>query len=484
MPGRVSSPPREVRPLPSKGKVRRYVCTSAQNNTGLHEACWRNLQALAAHDKALLLVASFTYAAGSRASVGQKKTAVETADAEEWWDERVVPHLVDRSVGLAPGLVWCGELQILPTVARPLSGKESFTGRASSIIPHVTFAVASVAAPKGQGAKLMFTTGTVTLRNYIQKTAGHKAEFHHGYGGLLVEVCDDGAWFVRQLNADSEGVIYDLDRRVADGAVTRGHRPECVVWGDIHARLLEDRQRDLGWGPGGILDTLRPRSQVMHDFLDFRARNHHDRRDPWRVYAKHVGRGLDVEAEISHAAGFLAFASRPWCETTVVASNHDEAIERWLKEEDYREDPGNARFMLAAASAVYEAVQRGQNRFYVVEWAARRAARLRRVRFLRRDEEFTVCPDAAGGIELGMHGDLGPNGARGGLLAFARTGQKCIVGHSHSAGLHQGAMQVGVMGPLDMGYNRGPSSWSHTSAIVYPNGKRTLFTIWKGRWRA
>ena len=482
--GKLRIPGVETRPLPAKGRKKVYILTCAQNNTGLHEACWRNLLALAAHDKAELIVASFTYATNSRASNGQK-TAKETADAVEWWDARVTPHFADRRVDIAPGLSWCGELQILPTAANPLSGLESYTGRASSIIPHVTFAVQSVASPKAHGTKFLYTTGTVTLRNYIQKKAGQKAEFHHGYGGLIVEVRHDGTWFVRQLNADSEGVIYDLDRRIDQGKVTLGHRPEALVWGDIHTRQLDADMRKLGWGPNGLLETLRPKRQVLHDVLDFRSQNHHDRKDPWKVYAKHVSRGLDVAAEIDELGAFLAYASRPWCETVVVSANHDEALTRWLKEADYREDPTNALFHLQATTAAYVSLRSGQSAFMPLAWAVKlQWSAARSVKFLHRDEEYIVCPDAAGGIELGMHGDVGANGSRGSLPQYAKSGRKCIVGHSHAAGLRQGAMQVGVMGALDQGYNVGMSNWSHTNALVYPNGKRALVTIWNGRWRA
>jgi hypothetical protein len=36
-----------------------------------------------------------------------------------------------------------------------------------------------------------------------------------------------------------------------------------------------------------------------------------------------------------------------------------------------------------------------------------------------------------------------------------------------------------------MGYNKGPSSWSHSHVITYPNGKRSIITLQKnGNWRA
>jgi hypothetical protein len=72
----------------------------------------------------------------------------------------------------------------------------------------------SVASVKSDPTKFNWTTGTVTLRNYIQKKAGQKAEFHHCYGALLVEVDSTGAWGVRQLLAD-ELEVYDPERRLA-----------------------------------------------------------------------------------------------------------------------------------------------------------------------------------------------------------------------------------------------------------------------------
>jgi hypothetical protein len=483
--GRLHAPSREVRSPPKRGK-KVYLLTSAQNNTGLHDAAWRNLLALAAHDKAELLVSRFTYNIPSAAKGEKKSSRERTGDSQaEWWDSRLEPYFADSRIEIAPHLVWCGDLQILPTAENPITGYESLTGRASSILPHSTFAVESIASPKGRGTKMIWTTGTVTLRNYIQKKAGQKAEFNHGYGALIVEVCRDGTWFVRQLNADSEGVIYDLDRKVSGGRVTYGHRPEALVCGDIHVRQLEPAMRRLLWGAGGMVDALRPHRQVLHDVLDFRSQNHHDRKDPWKTYEKHVARGLDVAGEIDELGVFLEAAARPWCETVIVAANHDEAYMRWLRETTPAEDPLNARFWLQSNLAAYDAMRAGDKAFYPVQWAVEhRTGKIRRAKWLRRDEEYIVCPDAGGGIDLGMHGDKGANGAKGSLKTFAKSGRKTITGDSHTPGQRHGAMSVGVMGSLDQGYNVGLSSWSHTNALVYPNGKRTLFSIWNGRFRA
>ena len=470
---RLRAPSAAKRGLPARGKVRTYILTSAQNNTGLHEACWTNLQALAAHDGAEIIVAAFTYCKPA-AQLGQKrKTAKERGYQAETWDDRLEPYFVDQRVELAPGLVWCGELQILPTAVNPISGLESYTARDSAIIPHPKYAVESIAAPKGKGAKFIYTTGAVTLRNYIQKKTGQKAEFHHGYGALIAEVCADGSWFVRQLCADSEGVMYDLDRKVDGGRVTSGHRPAALILGDIHVRQLEADVRALHWGAGGIVDTLKPHRQILHDVLDFRSQNHHDRDDPWLMHDKHVAGSTSVEAEVAEAADFLAEAGRPWCETVIVRSNHDEALVRWLKETDARTDPQNAVFWLRANLARYL-----DRTLDPIRWAFEQTrCKFTRVRWLRRDEDYSVH-----GVKLDMHGDQGANGARFSPTGGARFGFKFFVGHSHSAWWRDGGTGVGVTAAIDQGYNEGLSSWSRTHGLVYPNGKRALFTVWKDRW--
>lgn len=491
--GALRTPDREIRELPAKGASKTYILTSAQNNTGLHEKAWASLQTLAKLDGAEIIAARVTYATNSRASIGQKttkdavkrKTSREAQGVIETWDKRLEPYFHDYSIEIAPGLIWCGELQILPTAVDPIASLEAYTGRASAIFPHAKFAMKSVASPKMRGTKLIYTTGTVTLRNYIEKKTGQRASFHHGYGALIVEVTDDGSWFVRQLNADSDGVIFDLDRRVAGSKVTFGNRPEALVWGDIHTRQLEPSLRALGWGREGILETLRPKRQVLHDVLDFRSANHHDRKDPWKTFSKHVEEKLSVEDELSELAVFLNAATRPWCETVIAAANHDEALIRWLKEGDYKLDPVNAEFFLEANFVAYRAMRLRHKQFYMVEWATERANRREfkhPVTWLRRDQEYVVCDDANGGIQLDMHGDKGANGAKGSIKGFAVSGRKSITADGHSAGIHEGHYRVGVMGNLDQGYNEGMSSWSHTNALVYANGKRSLFTIWQGKW--
>ena len=149
-----------------------------------------------------------------------KRGTKKDEDKALWFDPCLAEYIRDIRVELANGLVWCGEMNILPTAEDPLSGLETYSHRKSAIFPHSKLAMRSIATMQGEGTKLNFTTGTVTLKNYIQKKAGLKAEHHHRYSALVVEVNHGGHWWVRQIGSSAKhGSIQDLNVLVKDGKV-------------------------------------------------------------------------------------------------------------------------------------------------------------------------------------------------------------------------------------------------------------------------
>ena len=475
------SDPKVIKPRRG-GRV--FILTCAQNNTPVHEPFLENLVSLAGYRSAELLVAKVIY---------NHHAYLRDGDGEIWYDPKIATFPGDRNIEIAPDLIWNGEVNILPTAVNPLSGLDVFNGPKSGIFPHTKIAMSSVATGREDPSRFVYTTGTVTQRNYVPRKAGQKASFHHAYGALIVEVDSKGRWFARQINAREDGSFQDLDVVVADGKVSEGNPVEAIVWGDVHVAALDPDIETLSWGEGGILDTLRPKTQVFHDLLDFRARNHHDRRDPHLNFRKHLEGTDDVADELRETVLFLSRAARDGVESVVVPSNHDDALTRWLREADYREDPKNALVFLRLQARLYEAIARGEEDFHVLGWALGRSAlgieypearvaaigAVYNARWLHVDESHVVA-----GVELGNHGHLGVNGSRGNPRQFARTGRKSITGHTHSAGIIDGVYTVGTSTKLSLSYTRGPSSWSHTHAVLYPNGKRALVTIRDGKWRA
>lgn len=451
----------------------RFILTVAQNNTKLHEKFWKTLTRMAKKRKAKLCVAKMTYNKS-----GWQKITTESEGL--WYDDRIIPHLVTEQVKLADDLVFCGELDILPTAVYPLTGLDNYTGTHSAIIPHTKMQMQSLATMKHLSAKMLYTTGAVTLRNYIQRRTGQIAEFHHVFGAMWVEVNDRGEWFARQLNADDNGIVYDLNTvwgPTWDKPISEFGAP-FINLGDIHIEKADPAQTH---GALQIMDALSPDKVFLHDLLDMRSRNHHNLKDP-HFLVSHLGHS--VESDVQSAANFLASLSATFPDTDlyVIRSNHDEALGRWVKAGSGFPDPVNLRYWheLNAAALLHAEKDMPFDVFAFALFRANGAiATNKRIHFIQEDESVIFH-----GIEFGMHGHLGPNGARGNPRGFRQLGRRANTGHTHSAGILDGVWTAGVLGDLDMVYNKGPSSWSCSHIITYPNGKRAIITQRQDRWRA
>lgn len=490
--------------------VTRFLFTCAQNNTKLHEGFWENLIALKDHYNAELHVSRFSYIKSGLGARGDKKhwfdqQADKPRKSERqgfWFDERIVPYISDDARTVAPGITWRGDANISPTASNPLSGKKTMTGRASGIFPHVTIAMESVPSMEHDAVKFNYSTGTCTMRNYILRDAGFKAEFHHTYGALLVEV-HDGNWWCRQLNADSEGTIYDLDICVKNGVVTSNNEQyakhhgiafeetnfvEAVVWGDVHTAQIDETLREEAWGTHGVLNYLHPKHQFLHDTLDMYARNHHDINDPHQLLLRYAQRKDNVRGEMAELSDFFDQARRTWITSHVVNSNHDRALMSWLANgKRAMLDPVNFQFWSALQHRVADCIV-AEGDFPVVLKEAYLEVNgniPKDLHFMARDESFIVCPTRGGGIECGEHGDDGTNGARGSTSGYSVLGRKMTKGHDHTAGIRQSVYSVGTCRMLkttspNADYTHGPSTWSQTMCLIYKNGKRTLVTFWRG----
>jgi hypothetical protein len=466
--------------------VRRYLLTAAQDNTEVHAGFWKNLHAYAAHLAAEVMVGGFTYQKGlfedhaARSAVfAERRAAVPAARAGRPRPGPVLrrdEHPADRGApAVRPGELHRAEMGCFPArqgAARQRADLHRFARQAD-----------------------LMTTGACTIANYVAKKAGLKAEFHHVIGATLVEIDDRDRVWCRQINATADGAFQDLDLVVKAGKVSPGHRVEAVTHGDIHREKLDPLVAMGTWGldlatekvvsGDSLVDALRPRYQFFHDLLDFEARNHHRIKDH-HFRLQMLCQGSDrVEDAVASCARFLRQTERVWSRSVIVFSNHDDALAKWLKTADYKLDAANARFFLACDLAMHEAIEAGEARFNVFRWALGRAdaRELDGIDFVDDDASFVIC-QAAGGVECGMHGHLGINGARGSPASFTKTAVKMNTGHTHSPGILDGVYTAGLSGLMDQGYNRGLSSWEQAHVVTYPSGKRTLITLRDGRWRA
>lgn len=446
-----------------------FILSSAQDSTKVHNGFLSNLEAYAKFRGAKIMISGFTY----------NKTLFEDHDKHHsWYPSSITKYLTQWRVNIGDRLTFCGEMNTLPTAVQPLSGFDAYTRDRWGIFPHPKVHLKTIATAKGDPAKIIMTTGTVSLPNYVQKKAGIKAEFNHEIGAVIVELMPSGQFYCRHLLAEDDGSFQDLTYRVDAGEVTEGHAVEGITWGDIHREKHDPVINAALWGVDGVplflpmIDYLRPSYQFLHDVIDFEPRNHHNIKDPHFRFRMHIEGTDSVEESLEDAASFIEGTQRAYCQTVVVESNHDLALLKWLKTADYREDPINALYFLTLQKEIYTAIADGDNEFQILPWALNQKGYLEDVIFLREDDSYTI----AGGIECGLHGHNGANGTPGNASQFSRMGKRSNTGHTHTAAILDGSYIAGVSGRLDMGYNSGLSSWSHSHIVTYPSGKRTIVT--------
>lgn len=474
------------RPPATAKTVRRFILTSAQDDTPVFMPFWENLHAYARAIDAEVMVGGFTY---------QKGLFEDHAARSAVFADAVRPFMRHERVELGADIYFCAEMNTLPTAVRPLSGLDTYTQGKWGVFPHAKVQLISVPTHFRRHPAMLMTTGACTVPNYVPKKAGLKAAFHHIFGATIVEIATDGLVFCRQISATDDGAFQDLDARVRGGVVTRGHRIEAVTPGDIHIEKIDPVVARALWGldvetmtkvSDGLIDELRPRFQFMHDLIDFMGRNHHRRGDHVFRFLMHVTGEASVEKAFSRGARFLRASARDFCQTVVIPSNHNDAFPRWLREADPRQDEVNALLWFEANAALYRAIEAGDNEFDVVRWALARhdPFGLEDIAFPPRDASFLICQDH-GGIENIYHGDKGPNGARGSSMALTKVAMRINKAHDHTASILDGVFSAGLTGLMDQGYNAdSPSSWSHSAILTYPNSRRTIATVREGRYRA
>jgi hypothetical protein len=493
--GRVNLVESSRRDLPKKGHVKRYILTSIQNNTHLHPG-FNNLLAYNEWLNDLpkgsceLIIGTYTYQKAAYGAKAVKRGTFNANKDEEdlWYAREAEQYIVDESLFLAPGLIWCGEMNILPTTKYPLDNTNltNYNGRKSNVFPHTRIAMSSVASMADEATKLNYTTGTVTQLNYIQKMAGIVAERNHCYGALLVEVDDQGSWFCRQLHIDEDDAIMDIGPEGSAGVhVQLGQVEDLnvvtgVYCGDTHVAEMDPWVRKLMWGNGGMLDTLKPEFQFHGDIFSMRSRSHHELKSLKRIFQKHIGGEASVEEEIKLTVDFANEANRDWCEMVLIPSNHHRHLEQWIEmaKSEWWQDPANIRYYLQLALALASAIEGQESDFDLLEYAMTKAGLDKDIRFLAEDESFQVC-----GVENGLHGDLGPNGSRGSTKGLTKLGRPLNKGHDHTAAIRDEVYSAGVCGSRFV-YQKGPSSHSVSHIVIYKNGKRALVTMFSNKWRA
>jgi len=316
------------------------------------------------------------------------------------------------------------------------------------------------------------------MPDYLPHATGRQAEHHHSLGAVLLEFVSSDEFYCRHLLGDEEGNFYDLRNYVENGEVYLNHSDvKAITWADIHVDELDEWVEEGCFKRGGMLDYLNPEYQFFHDISDNGASSYHNRKSGFEMHRRYQIERTNVQEELKRAAAFLEDTKRDGTTSIVVSSNHDKFFERWLETINWTTDYENGPYAIHWIDEYLTALTNGEEDYNVFENAMRAEADIEDVVFLKDDESYMV-----GEIEYGQHGHFGANGSRGSMRAFTHMGPKVNIGHSHAAEIMEGVYRTGTSSGLDLGYNKGLSSWNHAHIITYPNDKRTIVTLVGRKW--
>ena len=189
-------------------------------------------------------------------------------------------------------------------------------------------------------------------------------------------------------------------------------------------------------------------------------------KDPFIQYGKEVNGTNDLAKEIDIMMDVLS-KFKDQKNVVIVRSNHDDFLDRWLKNEDWKKQPTfkNAPLYMELSVRLLKQYAKGGEHIIGV------IPELIKEKFpnfitLSLNDSYKVK-----GWELSQHGSEGPNGSRGSLMGFRKLNTKVIVGHYHSPGRKDGALAVGTLTKLKLSYNKGASSWAQGNVLIHKDGR-------------
>ncbi len=372
--------------------------------------------------------------------------------------------------------IYISDMFVPPQNVDPASGRGRFVARDQTLImAHPKQRFKAFPNSNFDLPKILLGTGAVTLPNYNEMNhRGDAAKRDHVYGAIVVEVIDDKRFHFRNIRALANGKFVDLGVEFNRGRKPGKAHLEALVLGDAHTGDTDPNVRKANYE---MIEEYHPRRLVLHDFFNGHSVNHHD----WgklvtmvqEVYMK--GRAeLKIELEQDYEELCSLAKAMKGKEIIIVASNHNEFLDKYLEAVRLKDDPLNAYL----AAQLMAKMMEGKN---PVEEGLKSVGKIpKNVTFLRRDEDYKVL-----GWQLASHGDRGMAGGRGSMTAREFANGKSITGHSHVPEILRDTFVVGTSTYLNLPYTKGsPSAWMNTDAMLWDIGTVQLVNVIYGDWRS
>lgn len=442
-------------------KSKRFIISWAQNNTPVHAQFLENIKAYADFINAEIHIIAGRY---------RNPTSMWTANQaqEESWADEVVEYLDANRHDIHKYVSIMSDVKIQPTAVNPMTGLEGLSGINSCVFGSPKVQLETIPVLEGNAPKMMVTTGACTVKNYTDSKSGKKGEFHHTLGFTIIEIKNAEQFFIRNVTATEDGNFIDLFYQVKESQVNRIKEVSAIVWGDLHYGSHDKKVFNKTLE---LMKVLNPHHVILHDVFDGKSISHHEEKDPFLQYQKELDGTNSLKKELDDLlVGLDKF--KEW-NTVIVRSNHDDFIDRWLKNTDWRKTvtPKNSLEYMQFSSAILS----GEAPNGIIPWVINN--KYPHFITLGRSDSYIV-----NGWELGQHGDIGSNGSRGSIQQFRKLNRKIVVGHYHSPGRKDGALAVGTSTELRVGYNIGASAWLQSHVIIHTDSKAQHINFINGEY--
>ena len=384
-------------------KKKRFIITWAQNSTNVHENFIQNIEAYSKFIDADIHVIAGRY---------KNPTSIFTDKDYDVWSERIIQYLDAGRHEVHKHMSIMSDVKIQPTAVDPMTGLQGMSGINSCVFGSPKVQMETIPVLEGNMPKLMMTTGACTVKNYTDSKAGKKGEFHHTLGFVIVEIKNDEIFFSRQITATDDGDFTDLFYRVEDGQVSRINTIAAAILGDLHYGQHDERVIDKTLE---LFDILKPENVILHDVFDGLSINHHESKDPFIQFQREIEGTNSLKKEIEEMLEGLKKFSK--YNVSIVRSNHDDFLDRWLKNTDWRKAntlKNSIEYMEYSALLLKGDAPNGVIPYLINQ-------KYPEFRTLGRSDSLVIK-----GWELAQHGDIGSNGTRGSLLQFRKLNTKIV----------------------------------------------------------
>ena len=471
-------------------KAKGVVVTSAQFGANIHKGFWATLQTYAKYRDFPLVVMPIKYG----------PVSFRWGRYTSTFPDELKGHLIFEDLLLCHDQIQLNVTRMRPTLDRFLTPKVcEMGGNVSQIFAAPLLELEHTTRIGHKFPKACMTTGAVSIPNYTLDKLGQQdrtaevAIDNHTFAAIVIEFDKDRFHF-RQLVADKKGEFFDIDP-VHGGArhftaKTHRHKPDAVdgvVLGDWHTSKTCPLVKQATFGPKSIVDLLKPKNVVLHDFVDgdsiSKYEQHQATRRAWKALKCYDSLEREMEDCVRELKWMRDIA--PGVKFHAVASNHPEFVTEYIDNMRWVKDDINLLFGSQMFNAVVEDLKsRDPEKVNAIGIDPV-------ILYLRKHCPFVNVMERTDKLFLGkgeilcsMHGDIGMRGAPSRSTAeFRKMNQKIILGHNHSATILGPVWRVGTSTPRTQFYVTTPATqWTNTQCAIFENGQRMLLNILDTDW--